>query len=69
MQIVHAQCAGLDVHKKTVVVCCRIAQPDGTVTTHIQTFSTLTVGLLALVDWLLSRGITHVAMESTDEFF
>ena len=69
MQLVHTHCAGIDVHKKTVVVCCRIVQADGTRTTHIRTFSTMTAGLLSLVDWLLSVGITHVAMESTGEFW
>ena len=69
MQIVHTHCAGLDVHKKTVVVCCRIVSPDGTATTHVRTFSTMTAGVLALVDWLLSLGITHVALESTGEFW
>lgn len=69
MQVVYSHCAGLDVHKKTVVVCARIVQPDGTQTTHRRTFSTLTAGLLNLVDWLLGLGITHVAMESTGEFW
>jgi transposase len=69
MQVVYSHCAGLDVHKKTVVVCARIVQPDGTQTTHVRTFSTMTAGLLNLVDWLLSLGITHVAMESTGEFW
>jgi transposase len=69
MQIIYTHCAGLDVHKKTVVVCCRIVQPDGTYTTHIRTFSTTTANLLLLVDWLLSVGITHVALESTGEFW
>src|SRR5215470_1379102 len=69
MQVVYSHCAGLDVHKKTVVVCARIVQADGTLTTHVRTFSTMTNGLLALVDWLLSLGITHVAMESTGEFW
>lgn len=69
MQIVHTQCAGIDVHKKTVVVCCRIVSPDGTATTPIRTFSTMTAGLLALVDWLLALGITHIAMERTGAFW
>jgi transposase len=69
VQLLYSHCAGLDVHKKTVVACCRISQPDGTETTHLRTFSTMTVGLLALVDWLLGLGITHVAMESTGEFW
>lgn len=69
MQVVHARCAGLDVHKKTVVACVRLLAPDGTLTTEVRTFSTMTAGLLALVDWLLSLGVTHVAMESTGEFW
>jgi transposase len=69
MQIVYPQCAGLDVHKKTVVACCRLIAPDGRLTTQVRTFTTLTADLLALVDWLLSLGITHVAMESTGEFW
>jgi transposase len=34
-----------------------------------RSFSTMTAGLLALSDWLSSQGITHVAMESTGEFW
>ncbi|MBC8078139.1 MAG: IS110 family transposase [Chloroflexales bacterium] len=69
MQVVYAQCAGLDVHKKTVVACCRLVQADGTLTTHVRTFATMTAGLLALADWLGELGISHVAMESTGEFW
>src|SRR5262245_3432030 len=69
MQLMHPHCAGIDVHKKTVVVCCRIVQADGTLTTHVRTFPTTTASLLLLVDWLLSVAVTHVAMESTGEFW
>ena len=69
MHLVHTHCAGLDVHKKTVVACVRIVQTDGTRSSHIRTFSTTTAGLLNLLDWLLSLSITHVAMESTGEFW
>jgi transposase len=69
MQVVYTRCAGLDVHKKTVVVCVRIAQADGTITTHIRTFGTTTTELLNLVAWLLSLEVSHVAMESTGEFW
>ena len=31
MQVIHSQCAGLDVHKKTVVVTSMLTQADGTV--------------------------------------
>jgi transposase len=69
MQIVHTHCAGLDVHKKTVVVCVRLLAADGTITRHIRTFGTTTAALLELVAWLLSLDVTHVAMESTGEFW
>lgn len=69
MDLVYTHCAGLDVHKKTVVACARLVQGDGTRSTHIRTFPTTTAGLLALLDWLLSLGITHVALESTGEFW
>jgi transposase len=69
MQVVHARCAGLDVHKKSVVVAVRLLSPDGTLTTHVRTFGTTTSALLALVAWLLSLEVSHVAMESTGEFW
>jgi transposase len=69
MQLIHTHCAGLDVHKKTVVVFVRIVEPDGTKTTHLRTFRTMTADLLQLLDWLLSLSVTHVAMESTGEFW
>jgi len=69
MQVLYPHCAGIDVHKKTAVVCCRTTAPDGAVTTETRTFSTMTADLLTLSDWLTSKGITHVAMESTGEFW
>ncbi len=69
MDILHTHCAGLDVHKKVVVAA--IIVPDGAGGLHKQTrsFGTMTVDLLALSDWLLSYNITHVAMESTGEYW
>ena len=69
MQIVYARCAGLDVHKKSVVVCVRLISSDGTLSTHLRTFGTTTAELLNLVAWLLSLEVSHVAMESTGEFW
>src|SRR5262245_54935906 len=68
MQVVYAQCAGLDVHKKTVVACARLLQADGTLTTEVRTFTTMTADLLLLADWLAARNVSQVAMESTGEF-
>jgi transposase len=69
MQIVYARCAGLDVHKQSVVVCVRLISSDGTLTTQLRTFGTTTAELLNLVAWLISLEVSHVAMESTGEFW
>ena len=69
MEVLYTHCAGLDVHKKTVVVCCLTPGADGTLLRQIRTFSTMTQDLLALSDWLSSLGVTHVAMEATGEFW
>jgi len=69
MDAVYTHCAGLDVHKKTVVAC--VITPGGSSgwqrETH--TFGTMTADLLALSDWLSGHGCTHVAMESTGEYW
>jgi transposase len=69
MDILHERCAGLDVHKKTVVACVRCPGPDGAVTSHVHTFGTMTADLLALADWLDAHGVRHVAMESTGVYW
>ncbi len=65
MDIIYHRCCGLDVHKKTVVACLIISDPDGTPHKTIRTFSTMTGDLVALADWLFAAGCTHVALEST----
>jgi transposase len=69
MEITYSHVAGLDVHKKTVVACCLTPGRNGTPQKETHTFGTMTQDLLALAAWLTSKGITHVAMESTGEFW
>jgi transposase len=69
MEIEHTHCAGLDVHKKTVVAAIIVPEGQGGLRKEVRTFATMTADLLALSDWLLSFGITHVAMESTGEYW
>jgi transposase len=64
MDVLYECCAGLDVHKKTVVAC--VLTPAGQQT---RTFPTMTEDLLALGDWLVEHGVTHVAMESTGVYW
>ena len=42
MDVLHACCAGLDVHKRTVVACVRRVDPAGKVVKNIKTFATMT---------------------------
>jgi transposase len=69
MDIVHTHCAGLDVHKKTVVAAIIVPAPQGGLYKETRTFGTMTADLLALSDWLLAQGVTHVALESTGEYW
>lgn len=69
MEILHTHCAGLDVHKKTVVACRIFQEPSGQQRVEVQTFSTMTPDLLRLCDWLLAANITQVALESTGEYW
>jgi len=69
MQLLYERCAGLDVHKKTVVACVLLTAPTGKVSRQVRTFATPTANLLALSDWLGSQGVTHVAMESTGVYW
>jgi transposase len=67
MEILHARCAGLDVHKDNVVACVRIA--EGTLAQEVRSFATTTSGLLSLLDWLTTHAVTHVAMEATGVYW
>jgi transposase len=64
MEVLYPKCAGLDVHKKTVVACVRIQQ-GAAVEQEVRTFDTTTSGLLALSAWLSEKGCTLAAMEAT----
>jgi transposase len=63
MEVLYPRCAGLDVHKETVVAAIRCV----TAPMHheVRTFATTTGQLMELSEWLSSHGCTHVAMEAT----
>ena len=67
MEVLHPRCAGLDVHKDTVVAAVRcVSEPRHH---EVRSFATITTGLLALADWLTAHGCTHVAMEATGVYW
>jgi transposase len=69
MQVLYERCAGLDVHKKSVVAC-RITPRGGQGwRKEVRSFGTMTADLLALADWLRAAAVTHIAIESTGVYW
>jgi transposase len=68
MEVIHERCAGLDVHKETVVGCLRVRE-RGRVRREVRRWATTTAELLKLGDWLRQAGCTHVAMEATGVYW
>jgi len=68
MEVQYRRCAGLDVHKDTVVACARVSK-GRRVEQHVETFGTETRELQRLRDWLNGHGCTHVAMEATGVYW
>ena len=67
MEVLYPRCAGLDVHKDTVVACVRcVTTPPAR---EVRTFATTTRELQALSDWLASFECTHIAMEATGVYW
>lgn len=69
IRVVFERCCGLDVHKKMIVACVLLLGKDGQLKKETRTFSTMTSGLLDLLDWLKEAGCSHVAMESTGVYW
>ncbi len=64
MDVVIERACGMDVHKDNITACVMTAEGK-----EIQTFSTKTVFLLQLVNWIKQHNCTHVAMESTSVYW
>lgn len=67
MQVLYPRCAGLDVHKDSVVArirCVSAAQHD-----EVRSFATTTSALMELSEWLSEHAVTHVAMEATGVYW
>ena len=69
MDLINTHCAGLDVHKRTVVACRLTQDAQGVKQRETRTFGTMTQDLLVLSDWLAEVGVKKVAMESTGEYW
>jgi transposase len=69
MEIILRCCAGLDVHKDSVEACVRHVSAGGKVEHEVRHWGTTTRELVEMADWLLDKGVTHVAMESTGVYW
>lgn len=69
MEVIVERCAGLDVHKDTVMACVR--RPGAGVRRHqeVREFRTFSSSLRELRDWLAAEGVTQVAMEATGVYW
>ena len=68
MEVMHEICAGLDVHKDTVVACVRKIR-GREISRETRTFRTDTKSLIELFDWLAAEQVTHAVMESTGVYW
>lgn len=70
MDVIVDRCAALDVHKDTVMACVRKVGPgDRRRVQEVREFRTWTSSLRELRAWLVTEGVTHVAMEATGVYW
>lgn len=67
MEVLYPRCAGLDVHKDSVVA--RVRCVSAPLADETRTFRTTTGELIALQEWLSTHAVTHVAMEATGVYW
>jgi len=68
MQVMYKRCAGLDVHKKSVVAHVRLWEGNE-LHEETRSFGTMWGDLWQLADWLRAEEVTHVVMESTGVYW
>jgi len=62
--VYYERCAGIDVHKKFLVVCLRIGSKA-----EVKTYGTLTHEIREMVVWLKANGCEMAAMESSGSYW
>jgi transposase len=63
-EVYYERCAGIDVHKKLLVVCLRIGRKS-----EVREFGTLTHQIREIVAWLKTNGCQMAAMESSGSYW
>jgi hypothetical protein len=62
-------CAGIDIGKRVLAVCLMVGPADAEPKVEVREFSAFTADLVAMKEWLLQAGCTHVVMESTGPYW
>ena len=69
LKIVNRNCAGIDVHKKIIVVTIAKTNEHDITDYQTKSFNTFTEDLINCRDWLVSNGTLDVCMESTGKYW
>jgi transposase len=69
MDVIRERCAGLDVHRSTIVACVLLSAPGRAMTRAVETFAATASGLAALVAWLRGHAVGDVGMEGTGVYW
>ena len=69
LKIVNRNCAGIDVHKKIIVVTIAKTNEQDITDYQTKSFSTFTDDLVKCRDWLVSNDTLDVCMESTGKYW
>ena len=69
METIRDRVAGLDVHRDRVVACLRLVDGGRRVNTVRRSFSTMSVGVDELAEWLADFEVTTAVMESTGVYW
>ena len=69
LKIVNRNCAGIDVHKKVIVVTIAKTNEHDITDYQTKSFNTFTEDLIKCRDWLVSNGTLDVCMESTGKYW
>lgn len=69
LKIGFRKCAGIDVHSTQITVCIAITDNNDITSYETKIFPTFSENLRECRDWLLSKDITDVCMESTGKYW
>lgn len=69
MEAMYECVCGMDVHSGSIQACVRRVRTARRINQDVRSFGTLTRDILALADWLVTEGGTHVTMESTGVYW